>query len=88
MNQNYEHPQDIWGLEEIQKHYKISFSRAKRLVREKGFPQPIIGPRSRRWVASQVISHMESRTRAETGIRNIQDPILVFGDSRPRREAY
>lgn len=50
----------IWTLEDIRQHYRLSQSGAKRLVAQLDFPKPVIGPRNRRWLQSDVRGHVEA----------------------------
>lgn len=53
-----------WDIQDIQFHCRISRTTAWRLVREEGFPAPVVlGPRNLIWPRSEVIAFFETRRR-------------------------
>lgn len=86
MSQNQARLPEIWGLKEIQEYLHIGESRARRLVREKDFPKPILGPRNRRWIAERVIEYLERNSTSQHAQRHSKQPLFVIEDARPSRK--
>lgn len=55
-----------WDIQNIQFHCRVSRTTAWRLVREQGFPAPVVlGPRNLIWPSEEVIAFLETRRRHE-----------------------
>src|SRR5688572_15921269 len=81
-----------WDIQDIQFHGRLSRTTAWRLVREQGFPAPVVlGPRNLTWPRQEVISFLEARRRQhyeraeDVSARRPSDSANALFETRPLR---